>query len=59
MRLARYLKEDRRRVVIEYKYQKLPERVIAWSDTDFAGCRRTRRSISGGVVMFGKHCIKT
>ena len=46
-------------MVIEYKFQKLPEKVVAWSDTDLAGCRRTRRSTSGGLVIFGKHCIKT
>ena len=57
-RLARYLK-DNKRMVIEYKFQKLPEKVVVWSDTDFAGCKRTRRSTSGGVVMFGSHCIKT
>ena len=51
-RLARYLK-DNRRVVIMYKYQKLPWKVTVWSDRDFAGCQRTRRSTSGGVVMFG------
>ncbi len=55
--MARHLKD--KRVAIEYKYQKLPEKVTVWSDTDFAGCRRTRRSTPGGVVMFGKHCIKT
>ena len=48
-RLARYLK-DNRRVVIMYKYQKLPWKVIVWSDSDFAGCQRTGRSTSGGVV---------
>ena len=42
-----------------YKYQKLPWKVIVWSDSDFAGCQRTRRSTSGGVVMFGGHCLKT
>ncbi len=57
-RLARYLK-DNRRVVIEHQYQKLPERVIAWSEADFADCRRAGRSTSGFVVMFGKHSIKT
>ena len=57
-RLARYLK-DNKRMVIEYKFQKMPEKVVVWSDTDFAGCKRTRRSTSGGVVMFGNHCIKT
>ena len=30
-----------------------------WTDTDFAGCKRTRRSTSGGVVMIGDHCVKT
>ena len=57
-RLARYLK-DQRRVVIEYKYQGMPKKVMVWSDTDFAGCRRTRKSTSGGVIMFGDHCLKT
>ncbi len=55
---TKYLK-DNQRAVIEHKYQKLPEKATAWSDADFAGCRRTRRSTSGGVVTFGKHCIKT
>ncbi len=41
--LAKYLK-DNKRMVIEYKFQKLPEKVVVWSDTDFAGCKRTRRS---------------
>ena len=40
-RLARYFK-DNKRVVIEHKYQKLQERAQVWSDTDFAGCGRTR-----------------
>ncbi len=57
-RLDRYLK-DNKRAVIEYKIQKLPERVVVWSDTDFARCKRTRRSTSEGVVMSGGLCIKT
>ncbi len=57
-RLARYL-QDNKRVVIEYEFQKLPEKVVAWSDTDFAGRKRTRRSTSRGDVKFGNHCIKT
>ncbi len=44
--------------MIEYKFQKLPARVVVWSDTDFAGCKRTRRSTSGVVVAFGAHCAK-
>ncbi len=57
-RLARYLK-DNKRMVVEHKLQKMPEKVVVWSDTDFAGRKRTRRSTSGGVVMFGNRCIKT
>ena len=57
-RLARYLK-DHQRVVLEYKYQKLPNKGVVWSDTDFSVCKRTRRSTSGEVVMLGKHCIET
>ena len=29
-----------------------------FTDSDWAGCLRTRRSTSGGVAMLGKHCIK-
>ena len=29
-----------------------------WSDTDHAGCLETRKSTTGGVVMFGTHVIK-
>ncbi len=43
--LARHFK-DNKRVVIEYKFQKTPEKVVAWSDTVFADCKRTRRSTS-------------
>jgi hypothetical protein len=42
-RLARYRKENNM-VVIEYKFHRMPEKVVAWSDTDFAGCKRARRS---------------
>ena len=57
-RLARYLK-DNKRTEIEDKFQRLPEKVAAWSDADFVGHKRTNRSTSGGMVMFGNHCAKT
>ncbi len=57
-RVARRFK-DHRRVVLEYKCQELPSKVVVWSDLDFAGCRRTRRSTSGGVVVVVSHCLKT
>eukprot|EP00973_Karenia_brevis_P025504 3520115-Karenia_brevis.AAC.1 len=33
-------------------------KLVVYSDSDHAGCKRTRRSTSGTVVMFGMHCIK-
>ncbi len=57
-RLARYLK-DHKRVVLECKYRELPKKVVIWSDMDFAGCGRTRKSTSRGVDMFGSRCLKT
>ena len=30
-----------------------------YSDTDWSGCPRTRRSTSGGCIMIGTHCIRT
>ena len=30
-----------------------------WSDADHAGCVKTRKSVSGGVLMAGGCCIKT
>jgi hypothetical protein len=49
-RLARYLK-DKKRVFIEYKLQRMPEKVVVWSDADFAGCKPIRMSTSRGMVM--------
>ena len=35
------------------------ENVQAYSDSRWAGCKRTARSTSGGVVMRGKHHLKS
>ncbi len=45
--------------MLEHKYMELPKKVVMWSDKDFAGCGRTRKSTSGGVVMVGSRCLKT
>ena len=29
----------------------------AWVDTDYAGCKETRKSTSGGVIMLGEHML--
>ena len=56
--LARFLLR-RGAVVVKFKWQSegLPVEVL--TDSDWAGCRRTRRSTSGGVIKIGGHCIRT
>ena len=56
-RLGRYL-EGTRRLVFTYGWQSA-ERIEAYSDTDWAGCARTRKSTSGGCLMLGSHLIKS
>ncbi len=46
-------------IVIEYKFQKMPEKVVVRSETGLAGCKLARRPTSRGVVMLGGHCVKT
>ena len=57
-RLARYL-IDRTRVVVTFGYQDQVGIIDAWTDTDYAGCRDTRKSTSGGVIMIGSHMVKS
>ena len=56
-RLARYL-VGRARMVWEYQWQGVEE-VKSYSYSDWAGCKRTARSTSGGVVLRGMHHIKS
>ena len=46
-------------LVMRFPWQKTPERVTAFTDSDWAGCVRTARSTSGGIVMIGAHTIKS
>ena len=41
-----------------FEYQHI-DRVFVWSDTDWAGCKVTRKSTSGGMVCLGKHILKS
>ena len=58
-RLARFLIHRKRLV---YKYNWLDDaatkELAVMVDTDFAGCRVTRRSTNGGVMMRGSHLLK-
>ena len=37
----------------------MPKEVSVFVDTDYGGCRRTRRSTNGGLIKFGSHMIKS
>ena len=51
-RLVRYLKHERQwRQVFEYG--RPVEEVTTFTDSDWAGCKETRKSSSAGVVMLG------
>ena len=57
-RLARYL-VGRPRSVWEFPYQEEGEELSGYTDSDWAGCRRTARSTSGGAILRGNHTLKT
>jgi hypothetical protein len=56
-RLGRYLR-DHPRLVFAYERQ-VADTIDVYSDTDWAGCTRTRKSTSGGCMLIGSHIIKT
>ena len=58
--LGRYLL-GRPRLIWQFPFQDQDpdlQKMVTYSDTDFAGCPRTRLSTSGGVVMRGRRCLK-
>ena len=57
-RLGRYLK-GAPRATNTFAYRDEKPEIEIWTDTDFAGCPRTRKSTSGGVLRFGGSTIKT
>ena len=56
-RMCRYL-NGRRRLVLCYPLQ-VADCIECYSDTDWSGCVRTRKSTSGGCLVLGKHVLKT
>lgn len=56
-RMDRYLL-GHQRLVYTYPWQSAAG-IDVYSDTDWSGCPRTRRSSSGGCVMIGQHVIRT
>ena len=57
-RFGRYIKGEPR-LVQTFVFQKMPESIEAYADSDYAGCIKTRKSTSGGAIKFGAHSIKT
>ena len=56
-RLGRYL-VGRPRLVFRYAFQSA-DTIDCYSDTDWAGCPKTRKSTSGGGILLGQHILKT
>ena len=55
-RLGRFY-VGRPRLVYDYPCQKV-QYIEVYTDTDWAGCPRTRKSTSGGCVFLGRHAVK-
>ena len=55
-RVLRYLKGSTR-VVYKYMYEDNIGKLVLYTDSDWGGCKSTRRSASGGVLMHGTHLI--
>ena len=56
-RVLRYLR-GRPTTTYEYAWQEAPTHLDGFTDSDWADCRRTRRSTSEGVVMHGGHLVQ-
>jgi hypothetical protein len=56
-RIGRFLTAHKR-LVFRYPWQRA-SRSDTYSDTDWAGCVKTRKSTSGGCLMLGSHLIKS
>ena len=56
-RLARYL-ITHPRTILQYPWQGRENEMEGFSDSDWAGCRRSGKSTSGGVIKIGEHFIK-
>ena len=56
-RLGRYLRGFPR-VIQRFPWQEEGLEMRVYTDADWAGCQKTRKSTSGGVVVRGQHCLK-
>ena len=56
-RLARCLKRERQWGQV-FEYRIMAEQLTAFTDSDWAGCKETRKSSSTGAMMLGRHTLK-
>ena len=56
-RLGRFF-EGHRRPIFDYPFQ-TAGKIEIYSDTDWAGCTKSRKSTSGGCLMLGSHLLKS
>jgi hypothetical protein len=57
-RVARYV-VGAPRVIQRFRWQRRPNKLVVYGDSDFAGCQTTRKSTSGGAAMWGLNTVKT
>ena len=57
-RIGRYLWR-KTRYTIQYEFQEWPVEITGMSDANWALDKETRKSTSGGIIMFGKHYVKS
>jgi hypothetical protein len=46
-------------LIFEWQTEVEARQVVVYVDSDWAGCRSSRRSTSGGVLIVGKHILRT
>ena len=46
-------------MIIDFPWQNMANTVTTYTDSDWAGCVKSARSTSGGIVMLGDHVIKS
>ena len=47
------------RPMLDFVMQDVFDDMNIFTDSDWAGCRRSRKSTSGGAIKVGQHTIKT
>ena len=44
---------------MRFPWQDTPDRIVAFTDSDGAGCARSAKLTSGEAICFGEHTLKT